>query len=160
MLDDVDYRSRFSRGELETAIEDKLDAFASPIKSAMEKADIDLNSITSVILFGGNTRVPFVQSAIKSVLGGDERIAQNVNSDEAAVLGAAYYGAALSRQFKMKSIELHEKSVYDITVGDHTTALFSKGTKLGDRKTLVLPAVENLTLEFAQNSYVTPQDSI
>lgn len=60
--------------------------------------------------FGGNTRVPFVQTAIKAALGGKEdKIAQNVNTDEAAVLGAAYYGASQGRsvvsKLKLKVVE-------------------------------------------------------
>ena len=66
--------------------------------------------INSLILFGGNTRVPFVQTAIKAALGGNEdKIAQNVNTDEAAVLGAAYYGASQGRsvvsKLKLKVVE-------------------------------------------------------
>ena len=34
------------------------------------------------------------------------KIAQNVNADEAAVLGAALHGAGLSRQFKTKDIRI------------------------------------------------------
>lgn len=99
--------------------------------------------MTSVILFGGNTRVPLVQSSIRSVLGDKEDIiAQNVNSDEAAVLGAVFYGAGLSKQFKMKKLELHERSVYDFQAGVAGEVIFPAGTLLGERKTMVLPAVD------------------
>lgn len=43
-------------------------------------------------------------------------ISQNVNTDEAAVLGAAFYGASLSRQFKTKKIKLQDLSTHDIQV--------------------------------------------
>lgn len=61
------------------------------------------SDINSLILFGGNTRVPLVQAAVKSALKGNEdKIAQNVNTDEAAVLGAAFYGASQGRSVKSK----------------------------------------------------------
>jgi molecular chaperone DnaK (HSP70) len=71
---------------------------------------VSQGDINSIILFGGNTRVPFVQAAVKAALGGSEdKIAQNVNTDEAAVLGAAYYGASQGRsvmsKLKLKVIE-------------------------------------------------------
>jgi len=110
-----------------------------------------------LILHGGNTRVPFVQSAIKSVLGGQEdKIAQNVNADEGAVLGAAYYGAALSRQFKMKKLEVKEGSIREFNYypeGDNNAAktLFPAGTPLGTKKVLSLPAKEDFTLQFNED---------
>jgi hypoxia up-regulated 1 len=76
-------------------------------------------------------------------------LAQNVNTDEAAVLGAAYWGAALSRQFKMKKIEVVEKTLEDFRVGGEV--LFEKGGKLGERKTLGLVA-QDAVLEFSQGS--------
>lgn len=123
----------------------------APIRSALQAANLTLDDLTSFILFGGNTRVPFVQSAIKEVLGGaEDKIAQNVNADEAAVLGAAYYGAALSRQFKMKAIEVIERSVRDTTVEPAGEILFPVGTALGTKKTLSFAAKDDFTLEFAQ----------
>lgn len=89
--------------------------YGNPVVSALEAAGLQLGDINSVILFGGNTRVPLVQAALKSVLGGaEDKIAQNVNTDEAAVLGAAYYGAALSKQFRIKNIDIKERSVSEI----------------------------------------------
>jgi hypoxia up-regulated 1 len=148
LIDDVDYRSRLSRTDLESALSDAVSLFSSPIPSALSAAGISLDDITSLILFGGNTRVPFVQAAIRDALGGRDIIAQNVNADEGAVLGAAYYGAALSRQFKMKSIEVSETSVWEFTLGTDEV-IFPKGTRMGTKKALVLPA-EDQTIEFYQ----------
>lgn len=148
LIDDVDYRSRLSRTDLESAMSDAVSLFSSPIPSALSAAGIRLDDVTSLILFGGNTRVPFVQAAIRDALGGRDIIAQNVNADEGAVLGAAYYGAALSRQFKMKSIEVSETSVWDFTLGTDEV-IFPKGTRMGTKKALVLPA-EDQTIEFYQ----------
>jgi hypoxia up-regulated 1 len=47
---------------------------------------------------------------------GSAKIAQNVNADEAAVLGAAFYGASLSRQFRTKKIKLQDITAHDIQV--------------------------------------------
>lgn len=94
--------------------------------------------------------MPFVQSAIRSVLGDEhaDKIAQNVNTDEAAVLGAAYYGAGLSRQFKMKSIEVHETSYESFKLnGDD---FFPQGSVLGTKKTVGLKPEADVKLEFSQ----------
>lgn len=148
---DVDYRSRLSRAKVETAIESSLPLFSSPINTALRAANLSISDLTSVILFGGNTRVPLVQSAVRAVLGdAEDRIAQNVNTDEAAVLGAAYYGAALSRQFKMKSLNVTEAAMEPFMMAEEM--IFQKGTRLGTRKSLALPPRNDLVVEFAQGS--------
>ncbi|WWC89981.1 uncharacterized protein L201_004911 [Kwoniella dendrophila CBS 6074] len=156
LFNDVDYRSKISRASLESAVESSIPLFSHPITSALASAGLTLNDINSVILFGGNTRVPLVQQSLKSALGGtDDKIAQNVNTDEAAVLGAAYYGAALSRTFKMKNLNVTERSFYDIKMGDEV--IFEQGTKLGERKILTLPvpsAEDEITLEFTQSTHL------
>ncbi|WVQ70033.1 uncharacterized protein L199_008257 [Kwoniella botswanensis] len=159
LYNDVDYRSKISRASLESSLESSIPLFSHPVTSALTSAELSLNDINSVILFGGNTRVPLVQNTLKSVLGGkDDLIAQNVNTDEAAVLGAAYYGAALSRQFKMKNLNVTERSFYDIIKdGKDGEVIFEKGTKLGERKILTLPVPakgeDEVTLEFSQSTH-------
>ncbi|WVF72219.1 hypothetical protein IAT40_007031 [Kwoniella sp. CBS 6097] len=163
LYNDVDYRSKVSRASLESSVESSIPLFSHPITSALSSANLTLAEINSVILFGGNTRVPLVQTALKSALGGtDDKIAQNVNTDEAAVLGAAYYGAALSRTFKMKNLNVTERSVWDITMGDEV--IFPSGTRLGEKKILTFPAEKvastGLELEFAQSTHTSPSQSL
>ncbi|OCF36427.1 hypoxia up-regulated 1 [Kwoniella heveanensis BCC8398] len=163
LYNDVDYRSKVSRAALESSVESSIPFFSHPITSALSSANLTLSEINSVILFGGNTRVPLVQSALKSALGGtDDKIAQNVNTDEAAVLGAAYYGAALSRTFKMKNLNVTERSVWDVTMGDEV--IFPSGTRLGEKKVLTFPADKvasaGLQLEFAQSTHTSPSQSV
>ncbi|WRT67203.1 uncharacterized protein IL334_004169 [Kwoniella shivajii] len=160
LYNDIDYRSKVSRAGLESAVEGSIPSFSHPITAALASANLSLKEINSVILFGGNTRVPLVQSALKSALGGrDDIIAQNVNTDEAAVLGAAYYGAALSRTFKMKNINLTETSVYDIIMGEEV--IFPSGSKLGEKKIITLPINEKdeITIDFAQSTHTSQTQS-
>ena len=117
-----------------------------------------------MILTGGSSRVPMIQAAVTAAVGKcvspsfraqktpsklRSRIAQNVNADEAAVLGASLYGAGLSRQFKTKDIRLTDITPYDIQVSyiaefkisggkqrTINTLLFPAGSKAGTRKTL------------------------
>lgn len=46
-----------------------------------------------------------------------QKIAKNVNGDEAAVLGAAFRGASLSNQFRLsKQISIKDVTLYPIDV--------------------------------------------
>ena len=67
------------------------------------------------------------------------RIAQHVNADEAADLGAGLYGAGLSRQFKTKDIRLTDITPYDIRVSYIAESKISGG-KRRIINTLVFPA--------------------
>jgi hypoxia up-regulated 1 len=158
VFDDIDFRSKVSRMALEGKFEGKMADFMKPIKQALDAAGLELSNISSVILFGGNTRVPFIRAELHEVLGGDELIAQNVNADESAVLGAAFYGASLSRQFKMKSVQIHERSIYDIKMGDEV--IFPAGTPLGERKSFLLKPEDEIDLTFSQNGTPISQLSI
>ncbi|GMK59381.1 hypothetical protein CspeluHIS016_0703960 [Cutaneotrichosporon spelunceum] len=149
VFDDLDYRSKVSRAALERKFHGKMAAFMKPIEQALNAADLELKNISSVILFGGNTRVPFVRAELHKVLGSDELIAQNVNADESAVLGAAFHGASQSRKFKMKSVEVHERSIYDVKMDDKV--LFPAGTPFGQRKSVLLKPEDEINVEFSQN---------
>jgi hypoxia up-regulated 1 len=93
----------------------------------------------------------------------------NVNSDEAAVLGAALHGATLSRQFRTKNIKISDISPYDVQVSylaeakptdvtdapprTITSLAFARGSRTGTRKTLTFRRKTDFSLAF---SYKTP----
>lgn len=96
----------------------------------------------------------------------------NVNSDEAAVLGAALHGASLSRQFRTKNIKLSDISPYDVQVSYLAEAkstdapgatprtisslAFARGSRTGTRKTLTFRRKNDFSLAF---SYKEPPAS-
>ena len=88
------------------------------------------------------------------------KTAFNVNADEAAVLGAAFYGASLSRQFRTKEIKVEDLLVHDIQVSYAAeskiatriinTSVFPAGSKYGAKKTLAFKRKDdfNVTLVY------------
>lgn len=87
LVDDTDFRTEITREQLESRAKDLLPRFVKPIHDALADANLTMADIESVILVGGSSRVPMVQAAVAAVVG-EEKIAKNVNADEAAVLGA------------------------------------------------------------------------
>lgn len=151
---DIDFKTKVTRSEFEDACKDLHSRFARPIYDALANAELSLANISSVILTGGNSRTPMVQTAVKAAVG-EDRIALNVNADESAVLGAALYGASLSRQFKTKDIRVTDVLIHDIqasyfasnpgTRTIHTTVL-PAGSKHGARKTLTFKRKEDFSV--------------
>lgn len=99
-----------------------------------------------------------VRSAIKDFVS-EDKIAQNVNSDEAAVLGAAFYGATQSRQFKTKEFRVIDLTLNGVEVGYNSesgkrieSGLWKSGSKTGGRKTLKVRRGEDFELDFKYSS--------
>lgn len=100
------------------------------------------------------------------------KIAQNVNADEAAVLGAALHGASLSKQFKTKDIRVADMNPYDIQASyaaenkkvasaivkprTINTLVFPAGTKTGTKKTLTFKRQDDFPLKVAYKSPPAP----
>ncbi|KAF7307842.1 hypothetical protein MKEN_01144500 [Mycena kentingensis (nom. inval.)] len=153
---DIDFRTKISRADFEAACEDLKPKFAQPIDDALSSAGMTLDNITSVIFMGGSTRTPMIQSAVKATVG-ESKIALNINTDEAAVLGAALHGAGLSRQFKTKNIKVTDISAFDVQVSylatastgrTITTLIFPAGSKTGTKKTLTFKRKEDFVINF------------
>ncbi|MGB1122899.1 MAG: molecular chaperone DnaK, partial [Flavobacteriales bacterium] len=69
-----------------------------PCASALKAADLDKSDIDEVILVGGSTRIPAVQSAVKAYFGKEP--SKGVNPDEVVAVGAAIQGGVLSGDVK------------------------------------------------------------
>ncbi|KAI6117497.1 heat shock protein 70 family [Pisolithus croceorrhizus] len=141
---DIDFKAKITRAQFEKSCQDLNDRFAQPIYDALANAGLNLDNVASVILTGGSSRTPMVQAAVKAAVG-EDRIAQNVNADESAVLGAALYGASLSRQFKTKDIRITDVLPHEVQASYFASApgsrtihslIFPRGSKHGTKKTL------------------------
>ncbi|KZT50948.1 actin-like ATPase domain-containing protein [Calocera cornea HHB12733] len=154
LYDDIDYRSKITRDMFESACVDLKPRFTQPIVDALAMAGITMENVTSVILTGGASRTPMVQSEVNALVG-KEKIAQNVNADEAVVLGAALYGASLSPLFRTKDIKVQDLVPYPVQLsyaaGTRTinTPLFARGSKAGLKKTVSLKRKEDFIVKFA-----------
>lgn len=87
------------------------------------------------------------------------KTAFNINADEAAVLGAAFYGASLSRQFRTKEIKVEDLLAHDIQVSYAAeskiatriinTSVFPAGSKYGAKKTLAFKRKDDFNVTVA-----------
>ncbi|KAG0332948.1 hypothetical protein BG004_001029 [Podila humilis] len=146
LMDEFDFRVKVTRAELEELSKDLIERVRGPIDVALKEANMKIGDIQSLVLVGGGVRVPAVQASLASVVG-EDKIAKNVNGDEAAVMGAVFRAAGLSRQFKVKEVRLKDISLYPIEVKytgearDASTAgkpfltpIFTEKSVMGTRK--------------------------
>ncbi|BGP35161.1 lumenal Hsp70 protein [Rhodotorula toruloides] len=160
LIDDLDFRTEITRSALESRASSLLSRLVSPIQSALDSASLPLSSIESVILVGGSSRIPLVQKAVADKVG-EDKIAKNVNADEAAVLGAALYGAGITRGFRTKDMRLRDVVPFGIDVAYEaerkegadsriiTTHLFPPNSATSSKKTLTLRKTSDFSLDFS-----------
>ncbi|KAJ3336011.1 Hypoxia up-regulated protein 1, partial [Kappamyces sp. JEL0680] len=100
LKDGFDFKLVVTRKTLETLCKDLFDRTTLTIESVLSSSNISIADIKSLVLFGGGVRVPAIQKALGSYVG-TQKIARNVDGDEAAAFGAVLHAAAVSSQFKL-----------------------------------------------------------
>ncbi|KAI9282196.1 heat shock protein 70 family [Sporodiniella umbellata] len=153
----LDFKWKVSRAELESITQDLVARVNLPLQAALDAANMTIDDIKSVILVGGGVRVPAIQNQLNDFVG-REKIAKNVNGDEAAVLGAAFRGASLSNQFRLsKQMNIKDITVFPIEVTyqpqnkneDVTTTLYDTFANIGNRN--IMSFDRNTDFEFEVN---------
>lgn len=112
-------------------------------------------------MIGGSTRIPKVQSILKTFFQRDT-LDHHLNADEAAAFGAAYYAASLSsshhveKEMRVKEIAswpIHLSLTSTDPNARTSTPLFTRTSRLGSKKTLTFTTKQpfNITLTYEQN---------
>lgn len=115
LFEEHDFAVHVTRAELEEMCKDLFEHVDKPIKMALNAAAMTMNDIESVILMGGATRIPKVQDILIKTTGKKE-LGKNINTDEAASLGAVYKAADLTAGFKVKRFIVKDLNMYPIDV--------------------------------------------
>lgn len=144
--DDRDFKALVTRQEFEDACSDLRDRAVKPILEALSNSvegPKSVESIDSVILFGGATRTPFIQKQLLDLIQDENKIAKVLNTDEAGALGTTYRAF----QLKMMSssgtdISVKERIWSDFQVSvngsSDTQVVFKKGSSAANTTTLCL----------------------
>lgn len=155
LYEDVDLRYKLSRATLEKLSAEHAARIDVPIQNALKAAGLTWKDIDSVIVHGGATRTPFVQSRLEK-LATKAKIRANVNSDEAAVFGAAFKAAGISPSFRVKEIrdidtQGYEHGIqYKFNMKDRDQKIFTPNTRLGATKDLPFQMMGEFEFEIYQ----------
>lgn len=87
-----------TRAKLEGMIDAFLKRTIKPCESCLKDANLDKKNIDEVLLVGGMTRVPKVQTLVENLFG--KKPNKGVNPDEAVAVGAAIQGGVLKGDVK------------------------------------------------------------
>ncbi|XP_023309979.1 heat shock cognate 71 kDa protein-like [Anoplophora glabripennis] len=95
LADGKDLYSSTTRAKFEELNNDIFMRTLEPVEKAIKDAKINKSKIDEVVLVGGSTRIPKVQSLLSGLFNGRE-LNKSINPDEAVAYGAAVQAAILS----------------------------------------------------------------
>lgn len=85
---------KLTRAKFEDLTADLLERIVAPVKNALSDAGLNPSQVDKILLVGGSSRMPSVQSKVKELLGKDPT--KGINPDECVASGAAIQGAIMS----------------------------------------------------------------
>ena len=102
LYDGVDYYTKVSRARFEELCADLFRSTLEPVEKALTDAKMDKRSIHEVVLVGGSTRIPKIQSMLQNFFCG-KQLNLSINPDEAVAYGAAVQAAILTGEGQTSS---------------------------------------------------------
>ena len=133
---------KLSRSKLESLVEDLVTRSLDPVKTALADAGLSPSEIQDVILVGGQTRMPLVQTTVSDFFGKEPR--KDVNPDEAVAMGASIQGAVLAGDVKdVLLLDVTPLTLGIETMGSVATPLIEKNTTIPTKKSQVFSTAED-----------------
>ena len=89
---------KFTRSEFDKITKDLVEKTREPVLKALADAELSMSDIDHVVLVGGSTRIPAIQTLVKEITNKDPH--QGVNPDEVVACGAAIQAGVLKGDVK------------------------------------------------------------
>jgi chaperone protein DnaK len=139
LFDGEDFSETLTRAKFEELNMDLFRGTLKPVQKVLEDADLGKKDIDEIVLVGGSTRIPKIQSLVKEFFNGKEP-SRGINPDEAVAFGAAVQAGVLSGEQDTGEIVLLDVNPLTLgieTVGGVMTKLISRNTVIPTKKSQI-----------------------
>jgi molecular chaperone DnaK len=136
-------QTTLTRSRFDQLTADLVERTMGPIKQAMGDAKVSANDIDEVILVGGSTRIPAVQSQVRRLTGGKDPN-MSVNPDEVVAVGAAIQAGVLKGDVSdVLLLDVTPLSLGVETRGGVMTKIIERNTTIPARRSEVFSTAED-----------------
>jgi L1 cell adhesion molecule like protein len=145
--DGIDFQVTITRARFEEMNMDYFKKTIAPVEKVLKDAKMAKEDVHEVVLVGGSTRIPKVQTMLSEHFGGKE-LCKSINPDEAVAYGAAVQGAILSgaRSAATQSLVLVDVTPLSLgieTEGKVMSVVIKRNTPIPVRKTKQFSTTED-----------------
>ncbi|XP_055678787.1 heat shock protein 70 A1-like [Lutzomyia longipalpis] len=139
LLDGIDFYTKISRARFEELCSDLFRGTLEPVEKALRDAKMDKGQIHDIVMVGGSTRIPKIQSLIQNYFNG-KSLNLSINPDEAVAYGAAIQAAILtgSKDSKIQDVLLVDVAPLSLgieTAGGVMTKIIERNSRIPCKQT-------------------------